>query len=204
MPHSPLLTMLKYCKVEKLLIDLTHDFYQSVPFVLDRPSSSTLKYHKKEDGSVPSIMAHTLEVMSGIDSMKRSILKTHSPRDYGLLMAAAAMHDGTKYGLPPGRFTTSNHDQTAAKVCLNITKNYQEGLSAQDETALFCMIAYHNGPWSKKISLPYYQYAYPWVLIHVFDMASAANRLKQPMVSGKNRLWQSATSAIHSEYFGDH
>ena len=36
---------------------------QKIPDIWNRPTSSTLKHHKKDDGRVPSVAEHTYEML---------------------------------------------------------------------------------------------------------------------------------------------
>ena len=156
-----------------------------MPDIWDRPSSSTNKYHKKADGSVPTIAEHVYEMLfAGTKIIRMFGGKLVSVQNDCFLMAII-LHDIQKYG-PKGinPHTTPNHDKTMADLLLKNKKTLMTHFTSDEADVLIDGVRYHSGRWSKSVpNMNQFNFAdyHPVVMFtHFLDMLSTANLLKIP------------------------
>lgn len=158
---------------------------ERLPDIWNKPTSSTGKYHQKDDGRVPSIMEHTLEMLrSGIKIMRLLDIKPMTTTCDSFLLSIV-LHDSLKYG-PDGKSTTNNgytlrdHDRIAADIFETNRKVFLEILTENETNDLITSIRFHSGRWSTDAPLDFdFRNYNPKVfLVHVLDMLSANNCLK--------------------------
>lgn len=144
----------------------------------EKPTSSTGKYHQKEDGRVPSVIEHTYEMLYAADkliSMFDGVINTQ------VIFLSIALHDSYKYGLVKScQSTESRHDSIIAdSIALN-RKVYLQAMSYQDTVLLEKAVRYHAGKWSTDIGHDHlYDKLTPEVLfLHTLDMMSSKNLIK--------------------------
>ncbi len=155
--------------------------------IWDRPTSSTGKYHKKGDGSVPSNAHHTYEMLyAGTKILRMFGGKLKSKQNDAYVMAIV-LHDMMKYGKKGNTpHTYSHHDKAMADL---LDKNISILMKHFDEEDAWMMITgvrFHSGQWSKSIpkgeKFSFSQHDPIVMFIHMLDMLSTADVLKFPEV----------------------
>lgn len=163
-------------------IQYYRDCIEALPDIWNKPTSSTGKYHKREDGTVPTVAEHTYEMVLAGAKVVRLLAEPRSVLSDTILVAIA-LHDGLKYGEDGMRKHTNNaHDRAMADWIHNDGPEIPESI---DMEQLCVAIQFHSGQWStdaKKLSLPaetFFGTNKPIVLfIHMLDMLSTASVLR--------------------------
>jgi len=153
--------------------------------IWDRPTSSTGKYHKKEDGSVPSNAHHTYEMLYAGVSILRMFGGPLISTQNDVYIMAIILHDMMKYGKNGNTpHTYSHHDKGMADFLETKRKLIKKHLSDAEFETLCMGVRYHSGRWSKSISPgdPFDFKDYPTIVMfmHTLDMLSTADCLKFP------------------------
>jgi uncharacterized protein YeaO (DUF488 family) len=156
-----------------------------IPDIWDRPSSSTGKYHKKEDRKVPTIAHHTYEMLYAASKAVRMLGdEVISSRNDALLMGII-LHDALKYG-PTGitPHTSKTHDKQMADLMFG-KKNLLMKIFNEEEFELFIdVIRYHSGRWSsdltkeEKKNFTFKDHRPEILIVHFLDMLSTIDCLK--------------------------
>lgn len=149
----------------------------------EKPTSSTGKYHQKEDGRVPSVSEHTYEMIYAADKL---ISMFDGVINKDVIFLSIALHDAYKYGLVKTCTSTeSKHDIIVADwIALN-RKVYLQVFNYDDTVLLEKAVRYHAGRWSTNIHDNIYNKLTPEVMfLHTLDMMSAKNLIK--IQEGKN------------------
>ncbi len=157
---------------------------EHLPDIWDKPTSSTLKHHRRKDGTVPSIADHTAEMLeagikciaifTGDDNIRNSYTDA--------VFTGIFLHDGLKYG-PEGKYrhTVSNHDKQIADFLEKNHKFIKKYYSEKEFSLIWAMVRFHSGQWSvKKAERPNFHFSqYPpeVLFIHVMDMLSTRSYL---------------------------
>ena len=145
----------------------------------DKLTSSTKKYHRKENGEVLSVGGHTWEILYAADkiiSMFEGIINKD------VIFLSIILHDFHKYGLcKTCKFTESNHGQITADKIEDNRIFFLQILNENELSDLENAVRYHDGRWSasfknKKIDKSFFT---PEVLfLHTLDMMSSRNLIK--------------------------
>ena len=164
----------------------------NMPDIWNKPTSSTKKYHKKADGSVPSNAHHTYEMLyAGTKIIRMFGGKMKSTQNDAIIMSIV-LHDIMKYGSKGNTpHTYSHHDKAMADL---LNKNRKTLLKhfTQDEADIVIMgVRYHSGRWSKSVdNMHEFDFAdYPPVVMftHMLDMLSTGDCLQFPHVDNEGR-----------------
>lgn len=165
------------------LTDNGYKLFQSMdekmPKTYHRLSSSSKKYHQKEDGRVPSIREHTYEMLFIATKLLSVFDVEPKTSDADVFILSIALHDRLKYGTKPNtaKHTNRKHDQIMADV-LEKNRNILE--SRYDSEAVDIMVEcvrFHSGRWStdegwNKIS------SRLSFLVHIIDILSTNDLIK--------------------------
>lgn len=146
--------------------------------IWDKPTSSTGKYHRRADGTIPSIAEHTYEMLNaGLKVMRLLGFKSKSSEGDAFLIAIA-LHDGMKYGKDGTRqHTTSDRDKLMADFIHN-SKTVPDSINMH---VMEKSIRYHSGRWSTNLKNEgdgINGLGHTEMLVHTLDMLSAADLLK--------------------------
>ena len=160
---------------------------QRLPGIWDRLSSSSKKYHKKQDGRVPSLAEHTYEMLYAAVKLLR-MFGTKPKTSYAdSLLLAVMFHDSLKYGYDGkgnGGHTVGTHDKLAADVILANKKTFLEIMSETEFYNMQDAVRYHSGRWSTDVpdqsKFDFNQHIPEVMFIHVLDMMSTADLIKLP------------------------
>jgi len=157
--------------------------FKIAPNIMNKPSSSTKKYHKKENGQVTSISEHTFEMVYAslkILSMFNIKIKT-SRCDMILLMIS--LHDILKYGnFGNRRHTDPQHDNLAGNLILNNEKTFRKLFNEKEYQILEEGVRFHSGKWSTDCEdidkFNFKDFNSETLFIHMLDMMSTKNLIK--------------------------
>jgi len=176
--------------LEENLTEIAYKFWttlkEKIPPVWDRLSSSSKKYHKKDNGQSDNIAEHTYEMLYACIKTWSlfDIKKKTSEGD--VLLLAIALHDSFKYGEDPdnSEHTVSNHDKIIADKLKSISNFTSTFLSESQINTLDEATRFHNGRWSTDVEdmtkfdlSDYHQYT---GFVHFLDMMSSRNLIKLP------------------------
>lgn len=172
--------------------DLLMKIEGRLPDIWDRPSSSTGKYHKKADGSVPTIAHHTYEMLYAACKIIRMFggkLKSTTNDAY---VMSIVLHDIQKYGKKGTQPHTSQyHDRDMADLLQRNIKVLRKYFSEEEAMIVIDGVRYHSGRWSKSVpSIKDFDFAdyHPVVMFtHMLDMLSTADCLQFPHVDNDDR-----------------
>lgn len=158
-----------------------------MPDIWDRPSSSTGKYHKKADGSVPSIAHHTYEMLyAGTKIIRMFGGKAKSSINDAFIMAII-LHDIRKYGKTgKNPHTTKTHDKDMANLLEKNRKYLTKHFSDYETEVMISGVRYHSGRWSPDVpnmhEFDFGNYHPIVMFVHTLDMMSTADVLQFPQV----------------------
>lgn len=163
-----------------------------MPDIWNKPTSSTWKYHKKEDGSVPSCAHHTYEMFYAASKIIRMFGGKVVSKQNDAILMSIILHDLQKYGVKgTNPHTTPNHDKTMADLLEKNKKVLMKHFSEEDADVVILGVRYHSGRWSKSVpnmnSFDFADYPPIVLFVHMLDMMSTANVLKFPHVDNEGR-----------------
>ncbi len=154
-----------------------------LPDAWNNPTSSTGKYHLKEDGSVPTNAHHTFELLySSIKLLPIfNIQKNTSKAD--MILFAISLHDTFKYGeFSSRKHTDSTHDKQIADVIIENKSTFLKLLSEEEFCIMEKMARYHAGRWATEIGdrnkFNFKDFPPEVLFIHILDMQSTNNLIK--------------------------
>ena len=145
---------------------------------LNSQSSSSGKYHLKEDGRCPTVAEHVYEMLYAADKI---IHMFENMFDKNVVFLSIALHDIYKYGISLSNTHTDNrHDQIIAETIKKNQKIFIQALSLEDTILLEEVVRFHSGRWSTNASKDFnYSNYSPLVLfLSTLDMLSSQNCLK--------------------------
>jgi len=184
--------MLKFDRI--LLENMTEDGYklwkkleEKIPNIWNKLSSSSNKYHKKENGESDTIEDHTMEmIFSAIKLLSVFDIKPKT-KDCDVILLGITLHDSCKYGLenPLERLhTVPNHGHLISDL-INLSKNTFLKHFSNDEVLLLEEITrFHDGRWGndwKNEDMSWKKLDSKILMVHFLDMASTNNLLKVPI-----------------------
>ncbi len=165
------------------------DLNKRIPSIWNRASSSTGKYHLKEDGKVPTVLEHTYEMLHACCKVMKLFKVKPNTQEADVLLLGILLHDSFKYGTEDPlhtKYTDKTHDRiTANKIQLN--KNiFLKVITEKQVSNLEHIVRFHSGIWSTdakndnefcldKLSPEAF-------FVHILDMLSANNCLRLPKV----------------------
>lgn len=156
-----------------------------IPDIWSRPSSSTGKYHKKSDGTVPDIAEHTYEMLYAAAKTMRMLNISKNTSKCDALLLSIGLHDRLKYGEQGNlKHTIKHHDSLIGNLLRDNYHTLIKVLDTEDVVMLVESARFHSGQWSADVAnknnfsfsnfLPETQY------VHMLDMLSTAACLKHP------------------------
>lgn len=151
--------------------------------IWDKPTSSTGKYHKRKDGTVPTIAEHTHEMVKAASKIIRMFGGPQISTDNDAILLGIIFHDSLKYGSKgTNPHTTRNHDQQAADLFEKNKKLFLKHFT-EDEFETFCLcIRFHSGIWSadaKKENMTVDDFIPEVLFVHILDMLSTVSCLNE-------------------------
>lgn len=146
----------------------------------DKLTSSTGKYHKKEDqgGRVPSVSEHTYEMIYAADKI---IGMFEGLLNKDIIFLSLALHDSYKYGLVKScNSTEAKHDKLIADLINKNKKIFTQALSENDTILLEEAVRFHMGKWGTESGkdFNYDKHGVLVLFISTLDMLSSKNLIK--------------------------
>jgi len=163
-----------------------------MPDIWNKPSSSTGKYHKKADGSVPTIAHHTYEMLFAGTKIIRMFGGKMVSVDNDVYVMAIILHDIQKYG-PKGNMPHTNnyHDRSMADLLEKNIKVFTKHFTPAQTVRMIDGVRYHSGRWSKSVpnmnEFDFKDYEPIVMFLHMLDMMSTADVLQFPYVDNEDR-----------------
>ncbi len=156
-----------------------------IPDIWSRPSSSTGKYHQKENGMVPDIAEHTYEMLNAGIKIMRMIDIEKKTSKCDALIFSIGLHDRLKYGEKGDKkHTTKTHDRDIADLLEANFHTFQKIMSNEDIVMMVESCRFHSGQWSTNVSnknnFKFTNFLPETQFVHMLDMLSTANCLKLP------------------------
>lgn len=152
--------------------------------IWNRPTSSTMKYHQKEDGRVPTVAEHTYEMLYSCVKIWRLFDVQPKTENGDVLLLAVALHDAFKYGEKPltRKHTDRKHDKICADMINRGKNTFLKFLSEDSVDVLEEAVRFHTGRWSTDVDSKFdFDNHHPFVLfLHMLDMFSANNLIHMP------------------------
>lgn len=179
-------------KFDKLLEDnMTERGYklwkaleERTPNIWERLSSSSKKYHKKENGKVDTIEEHTYEMVYACCKLFTLFGIEKKTKECDLLLLALVLHDSFKYGISDPLntpHTKKDHDRIIGNTVKENSHVFMKYYSESEVLLLEEMVRFHSGKWStdwvdgltsfKRLDTKTF-------FIHLLDMLSTRNLIK--------------------------
>lgn len=123
---------------------------QKFPTIWNRLSSSTKKYHKRKDSSVPTIAEHTYEMLYSASKLMRMFNINKNTIECDVLFLSIVFHDFFKYGTNPDtrEHTDRKHDKISADIILKNKDVFLKFLNEENFSILEEAVRFHSGRWS--------------------------------------------------------
>jgi hypothetical protein len=167
--------------------DLLLFIEERLPDIWDRPSSSTGKYHQKQDGTVPSIAEHTYSMTHAASKIVKMFGFKDKSVENDVFMMSIILHDALKYG-PKGTnpHTTKDHDRAMSSLLESNKKLLLKHFTEDGVDALIEGIRFHSGRWSASVpnknTFDFKDYHPIVMFTHILDMLDTQSCLKYPEV----------------------
>lgn len=174
--------ILKSNMTEKGLL-LFRGITQILPDTWNRPTSSTGKYHKKQNGNVPTQAEHTYHMLYSAVKVFRMFNIKSNTSDADKMLLGIALHDTLKYGqLGTRKHTDGQHDKNAADIIAQNKNTFLKILTEEQFFVLEEMIRFHSGQWSTDVNksqkFSFKDYNPETMFIHTLDMMSTADLIQ--------------------------
>lgn len=155
--------------------------------IWDKPTSSSGKYHKKADGSIPSNAHHTYEMLYAGTKILRMFGHQEISKDNDVYIMAIILHDMMKYGKKGNTpHTYTHHDKGMADLLERNRSVLLKHFSDVQMETMIMGVRYHSGQWSKSIPkgevFDFDNYPPIVMFVHMLDMMSTADVLQFPYV----------------------
>lgn len=156
-----------------------------IPNIWSRPSSSTGKYHKKHDGSVPDIAEHTYEMLYACVKIMRMLNVVKNTSKCDALLISIGLHDRLKYGHNGDlKHTIKHHDQLIGDLLRDNSDTLRKVIEIEDVVMMVESARFHSGMWSTDVNdkskFKFSNFMPETMLVHTLDMLSTAACLKFP------------------------
>lgn len=156
-----------------------------LPDIWERPTSSTGKYHKKQNGDVPDIAEHVYQMLyAAVKTMRMFNAKPKSVEADKILLAVA-LHDSLKYGnLGTRKHTDYQHDKLAGDMIASNRETFLKLFNEEQFHVLEESVRFHSGQWStdvpknKKFNWSSSNLNMETFFVHVLDMFSTADLIQ--------------------------
>jgi hypothetical protein len=153
-----------------------------LPDIWNKPTSSTGKYHKKNNGDIPDIAEHVYQMLYAAVKVLRMFDAKPKSTDADKILMAVALHDSLKYGnLGNRKHTDYSHDKLAADMIASNEDTFRKLFSEDQLHTLEEAVRFHSGRWSTDIPKGS---PFDWnksnlrmetFFVHILDMFSTAD-----------------------------
>lgn len=156
---------------------------QMLPDAWNKPTSSTGKYHKKQNGDVPVQAEHVYHLLYSTVKLFRMFNIRPNTADADKLLFAVALHDSLKYGeLGTRKHTSKTHDKDAADMVSQNKDTFEKIMSEEQFFVMEEAIRFHSGQWSTDVprnkEFTFKDYNPETFFIHILDMMSTADLIQ--------------------------
>ena len=161
-----------------------------IPPVWDRLASSTKKYHLREDGSVPNVEDHTLEMLYAASKVLSLFNIEKKTKDADIILFSVLLHDAFKYGVQPQNnpHTHRHHDKIAAETIRAARWLFQKDNYTDNQLDILEeAVRHHAGRWSTDLNKENFdskKFNLQTIFLHILDMLSTHNCLRMPNGNG--------------------
>ena len=157
-----------------------------LPDIWNNPTSSTGKYHKKQNGDIPVQAEHVYHMLFATIKISRLFGIELKTTNCDKLLFAVALHDSLKYGqLGTRKFTDSKHDKNAGDMVSENKETFEKILTTDQFFVMEEAIRFHSGQWStdvpKNKTFKFNDYNPETLFIHILDMMSTADLIQTDM-----------------------
>ena len=154
-----------------------------LPDIWDKPTSSTGKYHKKQNGDVPTNAEHVYQMLFAACKLLKMFGINSRTTDSDKLLFAVVLHDTLKYGkLGTRAHTDSSHDKEAGDMVASNKDTFLKILNEDQFYVLEESVRFHSGRWStdvpKNKEFTFSEYRPETMFIHILDMLSTADLIQ--------------------------
>jgi hypothetical protein len=154
-----------------------------MPDTWDRPTSSTGKYHKTLNGTIPVQAEHVYHMLYSTVKLFRMFDVKEKTTDADKLLFAIALHDSLKYGnLGTRKHTDGHHDKNAADLVCSNKETFLKLFNEDQFNIIEEAIRFHSGRWSTDVSknkaFTFKDYNPETFFIHILDMMSTADLIQ--------------------------
>jgi hypothetical protein len=154
-----------------------------LPDAWNKPTSSTGKYHKKQNGEVPVQAEHIYHLLFSTVKLFRMFNIKSKTTEADKLLFAVALHDSLKYGeLGTRKHTSKTHDKDAADMVSQNKETFQKILTEEQFFVMEEAIRFHSGQWSTDVpkdkKFTFSDYNPETLFIHMLDMMSTADLIQ--------------------------
>lgn len=156
-----------------------------VPNIWDKSTSSTGKYHKKNNGDIPDIAEHVYQMLYATVKLFRMFDITPKTTDADTMLMAVALHDSLKYGnMGTRKHTDTQHDKQAADMIASNKETFMKLLTEEQVYTLEEAVRFHSGRWSTDVPK---NENFDWsksklrmetFFVHMLDMLSTADLIQ--------------------------
>lgn len=154
-----------------------------IPYSWDKLTSTTMKYHKRANGDVPTQGEHIYEMLYAASKIIRLFNVEPNTSDGDKLFLSVALHDTMKYGkFGTRRHTDNKHDKLGADMIASNKDTFEKILTEEQFFVLEEAIRFHSGRWSTDVprdkEFDFRDYNPETLFIHILDMLSSRDVLK--------------------------
>lgn len=153
---------------------------EKIPDIWSRSSSSTGKYHKRKNGTIPSIGEHTYEMLVSCIKLLSIFNLSSKTLDSDILLFSVVLHDSFKYNVNgTDRYTTNKHDQIIGDAIRDNKEVFMKVFSDEQVNLLEKLVRFHSGRWSSDSARNFNlrEHSPQILFIHILDMLSTNNLL---------------------------
>ena len=156
---------------------------QMLPDAWNKPTSSTGKYHKKQNGDVPVQAEHVYHLLYSTVKLFRMFNIQPNTSNADKLLFAVALHDSLKYGeLGTRKHTSKTHDKDAADMVSQNKDTFEKIMTEEQFFVMEEAIRFHSGQWSTDVprnkEFTFKDYNPETFFIHILDMMSTADLIQ--------------------------
>lgn len=154
-----------------------------LPDTWDKPTSSTGKYHKKQNGEVPTQAEHVYHLVYACSKLLRMFNISQKTHEADKMFFAVSLHDSLKYGEMGTRVhTDKQHDKNAADMLSQNKNTFRKLLTEEQFYVMEEMVRFHSGQWSSDVAknqrFDFKNYRPETLFIHMLDMMSTADLIQ--------------------------
>jgi len=152
-----------------------------IPDVNSRLTSSSKKYHIRDNGDVPNLDEHVYEMLRAGIRVYRLFGDGVKSSHKDAVLLSIVFHDAVKYGFKGDtKHTLRNHDSLAGDMILRNKDTFLKFLSEGEFNVLEESVRFHSGRWSAeaKSNFDFKNYNPETFFLHMLDMLSTNDCLK--------------------------